>query len=68
MLNTVVAFLHLGALLAALGYAILLLARGDAARFGLIVTALAVYYAFLLHPAVVKEVRRRKALKKGPAK
>jgi len=51
-----------------LGYAILLLARGDAARFGLIVTALAVYYAFLLHPAVVKEVRRRKALKKGPAK
>jgi hypothetical protein len=63
--QTIVAFVHLGALLGVLAYAIISLARGDVPRFGLIVVLLAIYYVFLLHPAVVKEIRRRKALKKG---
>jgi len=63
--QTVVAFVHLGALLGVLAYAIVSLVRGDVSRFGLVIVLLAIYYAFLLHPAVVKEVRRRKALKKG---
>jgi membrane protein implicated in regulation of membrane protease activity len=63
--GTIVAFLHLGALLAALGYAAVLLVRGNVPRAGLILVLLAIYYAFLLHPAVVKEVRRKRALRQG---
>jgi uncharacterized membrane protein YfcA len=65
VLNTVVAFLHLGALLAALGYAVVSLVQGNIPRFGLIVVLLAIYYVLLLHPAVVKEIKRRKALKRS---
>jgi hypothetical protein len=64
VLNTIVAFLHLGALLAALAYAVISLVRGNAPRFGLIIILLAIYYIFLLHPAVKKEIARRKSLKK----
>lgn len=64
MFNTIVAFLHLGALLAAVGYAVVSLVRGNLPRFGLIVVLLAIYYVLLLHPAVVKEVKRKRALKK----
>jgi len=56
--------LHLGGLLAALAYAVVSLVRGNAARFGLIVVLLAIYYVFILHPAVKKEIARRKSLKK----
>jgi uncharacterized membrane protein YfcA len=63
---TLVAFLHLGALLAALGYAIALLVRGDLPRAGLVLVLLAIYYVFLLHPAVMKEVRRKRALRRDP--
>jgi hypothetical protein len=63
--QTVVAFVHLGALLGVLAYGIISLAQGNLPRFGLIIVLLAIYYVFLLHPAVVKEVRRRKALKKS---
>lgn len=64
MLNTIVAFLHLGALLAAVGYAVVSLVQGNFPRFGLIIVLLSIYYVLLLHPAVVKEIRRRKALKR----
>jgi uncharacterized membrane protein YfcA len=64
LFNTIVAFLHLGALLAAVGYAVVSLVRGNLPRFGLIVVLLAIYYVLLLHPAVVKEVKRKRALKK----
>jgi hypothetical protein len=37
--------------------------RGNVPRFGLIVVLLAIYYIFVLHPAVVKEIERKKALK-----
>ncbi len=64
MFNTLFAFVHLGALLAALAYAVVSLVQGNAPRFGLIIVLLAIYYIFILHPAVKKEVARRKALKK----
>jgi uncharacterized membrane protein YfcA len=64
LFNKVFPFLHLGALLAVLAYAVVSLLRGNVPRFGLIVLLLAVYYIFLLHPAVKKEIARRKSLKK----
>ncbi|MEN6310702.1 MAG: hypothetical protein ABFD80_04105 [Acidobacteriota bacterium] len=66
MIDWVFAFLHLGGLLAALGYAVYALIQGNVVRFGLIIGLLAAYYHFVLHPAVVKEIARRKALKKKP--
>jgi hypothetical protein len=62
--NTIFAFVHLGALLAALAYAVVSLVQGNTPRFGLIIVLLAIYYIFILHPAVKKEAARRKALKK----
>ena len=64
LFNTIFPFLHLGALLAAAGYAIVSLVRGNVSRFGLILTLLAIYYIFILHPAVKKEIVRRKSLQK----
>jgi hypothetical protein len=61
--DTILAFVHLGGLLAALAYAIVSLARGNVPRFVLILLLLLVYYVFLLHPAVKKEMARRKTLK-----
>lgn len=64
MIDWVFAFLHLGALLAALGYAVYTLARGNVLRSALIVILLAAYYYFVLHPAVLKEIARRRELKR----
>jgi len=64
LFNTIFPFLHLGALLAVVAYAVVTLVQGHIGRFGLIITLLAVYYAFVLHPAVKKEIARRRALKK----
>jgi hypothetical protein len=64
MFDTVFAFLHLGGLLVALVYAGVSLLRGNISRFALILVLLAVYYVFILHPAVKKEISRRKSLKK----
>jgi hypothetical protein len=58
------ALVHLAALLAALGYAVFSLIIGNAPRFGVIVVLLAIYYAAVLHPAVKKEIARRRSLKK----
>ena len=66
MFNTLFPFLHVAALLAVLGYAVVSLVQGNVPRSGLIVVLLAIYYVFILHPAVVKEIERKKALKKGP--
>lgn len=64
MFNAIFPFLHLGALLGLLAYAFVSLARGNAPRFGVIVILLAIYYVFLLHPGVKKEIARRRALKR----
>ncbi len=64
MFNAIFPFLHLAALLAAVVYAIILLIQGNVPRFGLIMVLLAIYYVFILHPAVKKEIVRRRSLKK----
>jgi hypothetical protein len=64
LFNAIFPFLHLAALLAAVVYAIVSLAQGNAPRFGLIAVLLAIYYVFILHPAVKKEISRRRSLKK----
>jgi hypothetical protein len=62
--DTIFAFLHLGGLLVAVAYAVVSLVRGNTSRFALILALLAIYYIFILHPAVKKEIARRKSLKK----
>ncbi len=64
MFDTLFAFVHLGGLLAALVFAFLSLAKGNVPRFLLILALLAIYYIFMLHPAVKKEIARRRSLKK----
>jgi len=64
LFDTVFAFIHMGGLLAALAYAVVSLVRGNTSRFALILVILVVYYLFILHPAVKKEIARRKSLKK----
>ena len=64
MFDTIFAFIHMGGLLAALAYAVVSLVRGNTSRFALTLALLAVYYLFILHPAVKKEIARRKSLKK----
>ncbi|MCK7470511.1 MAG: hypothetical protein MZU95_06745 [Desulfomicrobium escambiense] len=63
-MDTLFAFVHLGGLLAALVFAFVALARGNVSRFLLILALLAIYYIFVLHPAVKKEIARRRSLKK----
>jgi uncharacterized membrane protein YfcA len=58
--DRVFAFLHLGALSAALGYAVYSLIRGNILRSVLILVLLGAYYYFVLHPGVLKEVERRR--------
>lgn len=65
-LDLAFAFLHIAALLAVAVYAVVSLVRGDISRFALIAVLLVVYYVFMLHPAVKKEIARRKSLNKGP--
>jgi len=64
LFDTLFAFVHLGGLLAALVFAFLSLAKGNVPRFLLILALLAIYYIFMLHPAVKKEIARRQSLKK----
>jgi hypothetical protein len=64
LFDTIFAFLHMGGLLVAVAYAAVSLVRGNSSRFALILALIAVYYLFILHPAVKKEIARRKSLKK----
>jgi hypothetical protein len=64
LFDTIFAFIHMGGLLAALAYAVVSLVRGNAPRFALILALLAIYYIFILHPAVKKEIARRRSQKK----
>ncbi|MGB8957489.1 MAG: hypothetical protein WCC00_00610 [Candidatus Aminicenantales bacterium] len=64
MFNAIFPFLHLAALLAVVVYAIILLIQGNVPRFGLIIVLLAIYYVFILHPAVKKENERRRSLRR----
>jgi hypothetical protein len=64
LFDTIFAFLHLGGLLVAVAYAVVSLIQGNVARFALILILLFIYYLFILHPAVKKEIARRRSLKK----
>jgi hypothetical protein len=64
LFDTIFAFLHLGGILVAVAYAVVSLVRGNTSRFALILVLLVLYYLFILHPAVKKEINRRKSLKK----
>ena len=64
MYDTIFAFLHMGGLLIAVAYAVVSLVRGNTSRFALILALLVLYYLLILHPAVKKEIARRKSLKK----
>ncbi len=65
MIDLIFALVHLAALVAILGYAVYALVQGNVLRFAVIVVLLAVYYHFVLHKAVVKEIARRRELKRG---
>jgi hypothetical protein len=65
MFNLLFAFFHLAALLAVLGYGVYSLVQGNSSRFALIIILLVAYYFFVLHKAVLKEIARRKSLKKA---
>lgn len=64
MLDLIFALVHLVALVGVAGYAIYSLVQGNAVRFATIAVLLAVYYHFVLHKAVLKEIARRRGLKK----
>ncbi|MCX6570145.1 MAG: hypothetical protein NT006_01755 [Candidatus Aminicenantes bacterium] len=64
LFDTIFAFLHVGGLLVAVAYAVVSLVRGNVSRFALILALLIVYYLFILHPAVKKEISRRRSLRK----
>ncbi len=63
MFDWVFAFLHLGALLAILGYAVFSLMNGQTGRAVLIIVCLGLYYFLVLHKGVRREIARRRDLR-----
>lgn len=61
--DTVFAVFHLLALVAVLGYGLAMLIAGETGRGALVLGALAVYYVLVLHPAVRKEIARKRRKK-----
>lgn len=62
-LDYIIAFVHLGLLIAVLVYALYLLFSGNIGRGILMLILLGAYYHFALREAVKKEISRRKAPK-----
>ncbi len=62
-LEYIIAFVHLGVLLAALAYALYSLFSGGVGRGVVLLILLGAYYQFALREAVKKEIARRKAAK-----
>jgi hypothetical protein len=63
--DTLFALFHFALVLGALGYGLVLTLTGAPKRGAVILAGLAIYYALVLHPPVVREIRRRRALKKN---
>jgi hypothetical protein len=57
------AFFHLFLLIGVAGYAVVSLFQGNNHRFGIISVHLLVYYFFVLHKPVRKEIKRRRKMK-----
>jgi hypothetical protein len=64
MVDWIFAFFHLFLLIGITGYAFHSLIQGNTSRFGLIIVFLIVYYVFVLHKPVKKEIERRREFKK----
>ncbi len=64
MADWIFAFFHLFLLLGVVIYAFIsLLVHGNVLRFGLIAGCLIIYYIFVLHKPVRKEIERKRKLK-----
>ena len=61
--DTIFAVVHVLALLAVFVYGLIGLVQGNTGRFAVVMGGLALYYALVLHKAVAKEIRRKRALK-----
>ena len=64
MFDWIFSFFHLFVLLAVFGYAVYSLLKGDVSKFILLLALLGFWYFFMLHPAVKKEIERKKKKKK----
>lgn len=62
--GTIVALLHLGLFAGLIGYGLILCARGETSRGLTILGIMGVYYALVLHKAVLAEIERKRRLKK----
>lgn len=62
--RTIVALLHLGLFAGLIGYGLILLARGETSRGLTVLVIIGLYYALVLHKAVVAEIERKRRLKK----
>lgn len=62
-LDYIIAFVHLGLLIAVFVYALYMLFSGNIGRGILLLILLGAYYQFALREAVKKEISRRKASK-----
>jgi len=65
MFDWIFTFFHLFSLLAIFVYAVYSLIQGDVSRFILLIALLGFWYFFMLHPAVKKEIERKKKKKKS---
>lgn len=67
--DTVFSVVHALALIAIFIYGVIGLVQRNVGRFAVVLLGLAVYYALVLHKPVVKEFKRKRALKSAaPAK
>jgi len=62
--RTIVALLHLGLFAGLIGYGLILLARGETSRGLMVLVIIGLYYALVLHKAVLAEIERKRRLKK----
>jgi hypothetical protein len=62
--RTIVALLHLGLFAGLIGYGLILLARGETSRGLTVLVIIGLYYALVLHKAVLAEIERKRRLKK----
>jgi len=64
MSRTIVALLHLGLFAGLIGYGLVLLAQGETSRGLTVLVIIGLYYALVLHKAVLAEIERKRRLKK----
>ncbi len=63
--RTIFALVHLGLFIGLAGYGVVLIARGEGNKGFTILGLIGLYYALVLHKAVLAEVDRKRRLKKS---